>query len=116
MNNCEKKATVLVNDHEVQLNGFYKTECYTYIDVRRQWMSLSSSRIGYLFGIRFINGKLELLFDERPRMDHDSQAKDVRECRPADEASSKVLQELFENRAYEGKGYLVDKVPLAWPW
>lgn len=109
----EKEATVLVNDREVKLRGFHKEECYTYIDVWRQWVSLSYA--GYLFGIRFVNGKLELLFDERPRRYHDPQVRDARECRPADEASSKVLQELFENKAYEGEGF-VSKVPLAWPW
>lgn len=98
----KKEATVLVNDREVKLDGFHKEECYTYIAVRRQWVP--SSHAGYLFGIRFVNEKLELLFDERSRKYHDPQAKDVCECHPADEASSKVLQELFENKAYEGKG------------
>ncbi len=106
----QKEATVLVNDCEVRLRGFHKEECYTYIDVDRHWVSL-----GYLFGIHFVNGKLKLLFDERPRKYHDPQAKNVHECRPADEASSKVLQELFENKAYEGMGF-VSKVPLVWPW
>ena|SRR3989344_2733098 len=110
----QKEATVLVNDRQVKLDGFHKEECHTYIMLNKKWVL--PNHVGYLFGVRFKNGKLELLFDERPRKYHDPQAWGVQECRPADEASSKVLRELFEDKAYEGKGTFVNKVPLAWPW
>ena len=106
----------------VKLNGLYRDKdhdkCHIYVGMRSQWVTLNSesSWTMYLFGVRFVNGKLELLFDERPRRYHDPQAWQALECRPADEASSKVLRELFEDKAYEGKGMFVNKVPLAWPW
>ncbi len=117
MYDFQKKATVLVDDLQVELESFGKENCYTYIMISEKYVCLPQWRgASYLFGVRFVNGKLELLFDERSRRYHDPQVWHVCECRPADEASSRVLRELFEDKAYEGETCFVHKVPLAWPW
>lgn len=115
MYDFQKKAAVLVGDLQVELGGFHKEECYTHILINNQWVYLDG-RSWYLFGIRFTDGKLRLLFDERPRRYSDPQAWHSCECRPADEESSRVLRELFEDKAYEGPGCFVHRVPLVWPW
>lgn len=108
----KESATVLLNGHRLELSGFKKYECYGYVSVDERWAP--SNRIGYshLFGIRFINGKLELLFDERRRRCSDPQIWAVCECCPADEASSRVLREMFETITCKRSG----NAPLEWPW
>ncbi len=113
MYSFKKTATVLFNGHQVKLDGFRKSGS-TYINVNRQYVGEGWST--YLYAITFTNGKLELLFAERPRTEHGRYVWHVLECQPADEASSRVLRELFEETAYEGEGRFARKVPLVWPW
>ena len=108
----KEKATIRLNDREVKLSGFIKYDCYHYISVAEQFVPSNRIGVNWLFGIRFENGKLELLFDERRRRCSDPQNWAVCECCPEDEASSRVLREMFETITRKRSR----NAPLEWPW
>jgi|GEM_PF-2466477 len=73
---------------------------------------------GYLFGMRYLDNKLELLFDERERLHSDNRVRKAVQAWPADDESGDILKKVFENKAYRrvnGAGILCTEAKFEWP-